>query len=333
MSFLNGRLSNKKVLVTGATGFIGSRLSQRLALEEKALVTGTGRKLNRVPFLLEAGVNLQTADLGDLDTMRGHIYGQEVIFHLAWLGRDSGTVNKIYLDNVKIVEELMRMAAGAKVSRFVFASSISAYGPPPQELVVETTPVNPHQRDPYGRSKALSEKKALEIAAETGLELVIVRPSMVYGPNSRTWTVRMLNLVKKGVPVIFGDGSGYGYPLYIDNLIDGLLLTAVHPQAAGQTFNFSDPSINWKSFFGFYARMCGRKPRRIPLWTAKTLGFANEKFNLGLPLTREWLQFYVKQVVFSIEKAEELLGYKGRISIEEGMNSTEAWLKEAGYLD
>jgi nucleoside-diphosphate-sugar epimerase len=332
MSYLDGVLQAKRVLVTGATGFIGSRLAQRLTLEEGAVVTGTGRKMEKVPHLADAGVNLQQVDLIDATAMRQQVTGQEIIFHLAWLGRETGAVGVTHDRNVQATERLLRLAAEAGVGRFVFASSINAYGPPKRDIVDETHPVNTKQRDAYGRAKAVTEQLAGLLAHELGLELVVVRPAMVYGPCSKTWTVRMLEMVQKGVPVIFGDGRGNASPLFIENLIDGLLLTATRPEAADEAFNFSDPPVGWQEFFGYYGTMCGRKPRGIPLWAARILALASEKLRLGIPLTRERLDFYVRQSVFPTTKAEQLLGYRPRVPLDEGMNLAEAWLREERLL-
>jgi nucleoside-diphosphate-sugar epimerase len=333
MSYLNGALKDKNILVTGATGFIGRRLSQRLAEEEGAVVTGTGRNLARASFLKAFGVNLQQADLLDHAAIDQLMHGQAVVFHLGWLGRDKGAVGGGHALNVAATQDVITLAAAAGAERVIFASSINAYGPPKQNQTDEATPANVNQRDAYGRAKALSEIKARELASVSALELVIARPGMVYGPHSPNWTINMLQLVQKGVPVIFGSGSGFAYPAYIDNVVDGLLLSAVHPQAAGEAFNFCDPPVDWNTFFGYYAAMCGRKPRAIPLSAARLLAWASETFSLGLPLTRERLEYYVNQNEFPTTKAAALLGYRPRIDIETGMQLTEAWLRQQGYLD
>ncbi|MEJ2748438.1 MAG: NAD(P)-dependent oxidoreductase, partial [Anaerolineae bacterium] len=211
--------------------------------------------------------------------------------------------------------------------------SMNAYGPPQRPVVDETHPINTNQRDTYGRTKALGERVARQTAADLDLELVIVRPGMVYGPRSDGWSIRMVEVLQKGLPVIYGGGQGNTYQVYIDNLIDGMLLTAVRPQAAGEAFNFIDPPVSWQTFFDYYARMCGAKPRAIPMWAARILAWVNETFNLALPLTRERLEYYIQSPTFPFTKAENLLGYHPRVDIDTGMKLTEAWLREAGYLD
>ena len=334
MSYLNNKLKGKRVLITGATGFIGGRLAQRLAQDEGAVVTGIGRQLDRVPFLAEAGVNLQRADLRDTAVLRPLLTGQEIVFHAAaLLSRKRATPAAAEAINVQATQDLLRLADEAGICRFIHISSINAYGPPQREVVDESHPLNTRQRDVYGRSKAIGEEAAWATAAGLGLEMAVARPGMVYGPRGLSWSLKMVQVMQRGLPVIFGDGQGYASPVFVDNLIDGMLLTAVSPQAPGEAFNFVDPPVNWHTFFNYYGAMCGRKPRAIPIWAAKILALASEKLDLKLPLTRDRLKYYVQQAVFPTTKAETLLGYRPRIDIGDGMKRTEVWLREAGFLN
>lgn len=333
MSHLNQQLEGKRVLVTGATGFIGGRLAQRLATEEGAIVTGVGRKLDAVPFLEKSGVTLKKADLLDQESMQSAIAGNVIVFHVAaWMGRIGGTKEQAYAINVTATENLMRQAAEAGVQRVVLVSSIAAYGWPQRMNVDETHPLDTTQNEDYGRTKAQGEINALKLAKELNIELSIVRPGMVYGPRSDGWSVGMLKLVKKGTPVIFGDGSGHAYPIFIDNLIDGMLLTAVHPQAVGEAFNMCEPVITLKQFFTYYGDMCGKKPRQLPLWAANSIVILNKLLNLKLPINRDRLKRYSLKAHYPATKAEDLLGYQIRVPIPEGMAQTEKWFRDVGML-
>ena len=325
-------LRGKKVLVTGATGFIGGRLAERLATEEGASVTGTGRDLSKVPFLREAGVNMQSVDLLDEVGMAKVVAGQDVVFHVAaWLG-SHGQPQQAEAFNVQATLNLIRLAAAHGVKRFVHTSSIAVYGLPTQPVITEDTPFS-DQTDLYGRTKAAGERQALALAQELGLELTVIRPGMVYGPRAIGWSVRMLQLVQKGVPVIYDGGRGHAYPIYIDNLIDGMVLAATQPGAVGEAFNFSDPAITFKEWFGYYGQMCGREPRSLPLFLARSLVILNDLFHLNLPLTRERLNYFLVRAEFPTTKAQQRLGYQPRVPIAEGMRRTETWLRAEGYLD
>jgi len=332
MSYLNHALKNKRILVTGATGFIGGRLAQRLAAEEGAIVTGTGRNLAKVPHVQAAGVQLVQADLLDEAAMRQVMAGQEIVFHCAaWLMRHGGE-EEAHQFNVTATETLVRLAAEAGVRRFVQVSSFAAYGPPTQAVMDESVPLNPNQPDVYGRTKALGEMRAFAVGQEVGVEVTAIRPATVYGPRSIDWTLRLMQMVQKGVPVILGKADGLAYPVYIDNLIDGMMLAAVRPEAAGEAFQFCDPQVDWRTFFGYYGRMCNKPLRSLPQWGAVILAWAAEIFHLPLPLNRERLKFYSRKTRFPTTKAETLLGYQPRVSLDEGMARAEAWLREEGYL-
>lgn len=333
MTMINEALKGKKVLVTGATGFIGGRLAERLACEEGAIVTGTGRNLAAVPFVAEAGVFLQQVDLLDEAAMRQAMAGQEIVFHVAaWLGRH-GSEQQAHALNVTATELAIKLAAKAGVKRFIQVSSIAAYGHPPKVLQVdEDQPLDTEQEVIYGRTKAKGELRAFALGKELGIEVTAVRPGLVYGPRAQSWTINMLKLVCKGTPVIFGDGTGHAYPIFIDNLVDGMLLTAVHPLAAGEAYNMCDPVVTFNEWFGYYGRMCGRKPRRIPFWAAHILVMLNGLLGLNLPLNRPRLRMYALKAEFPATKAQKQLGFTSRVPIEEGMKITEAWLREEGYL-
>ena len=334
MTLIEHALQDQPVLVTGATGFIGGALAWRLATEEGANVTGIGRNLAAVPFLEPAGARFLHADLLAAPAMRRAVAGQAVIFHVAaWLSRRHGDEQEAYAINVEATRQLVRLAAEAGVRRFVHVSSIAAYGPPAGPVMDESRPLNTDQtNDIYGRTKAQGESEALRLGRELSLPVTVVRPAQVYGPRSMTWSVGMLRLVKKGIPTLVGDGSGYALPVYIDNLLDGMLLAATRPEAVGEAFQFCDPPILWREFFGYYAAMCGRRPRAIPSWAAGALVWANEKLNLGLPLNRERVRYLMARTIYPTAKAERLLGYQPRVDSQTGMARTETWLREAGYI-
>lgn len=326
-------LAGKRVLVTGATGFIGGRLAERLAVETGALVTATGRNMAAVPFLAAAGVNLRPADLLDLEAMGQLVAGQDIIFHVAaWLNNHHGAAEMAWLVNVFAVQALIRLAAEAGVGRFVLVSSVAAYGPPSRPVITEDVAVDPSQRSLYGRTKAEGDLLALRLGRELGLPVVVIRPGMVYGPRAQGWSVRMVRLIQRRVPLIFGDGAANACPIYIDNLVDGLLLAATRPEAVGQAFQMVDAPVSWREWFERYGQMCAIRPVRLPLAVARLALTLAEWLPLGLSIDRGLLAYYTANGHYPTTKANQLLGYRPAVSFGEGMAKTEAWLRAAGYL-
>ena len=333
MSYLNGTLQNSQILITGIAGFLGRRLAQRLAEEEGAFVTGIDLNLENTAVLTHPQITLIKSDVQNQDILAQHLAGKDIVFHLAAkFGRFGGSAESAYQINVKMTEQIIRQAAAAGVKRVVFASSITAYGFPSQLIMDEQVPLDTEQREFYGRTKAIAETRAMALAKELGIEVSVIRPGMVYGPESDQWTLAMLDLIQKGIPVLFGDGSGHAYPAYVENVLDGLLLTAVHPNAANQAFNICDPAIPLHEFFGYYGKMCGRKPRRIPYWATNIIMVINKLLRLNLPITRGRLKQARLQVNYPTTKAKEMLNYQIRVPIDEGMRHTETWLREEGIL-
>jgi len=144
--------------------------------------------------------------------------------------------------------------------------------------------------------------------------------------------LRFFKLVKRGVPVILGDGTGHAQPVYIDNLLDGMILAGTWPEAVGQSFNFVDRPLPWKELFAYYGAMCGRKPRRLPLWLFRGIAAFFLPFLGRTESIDDILTFYTAQTFYPTSKAERLLGYSPRETLEEGMRVTEEWLREEGYL-
>ena len=333
MSYLNGALQNHQILITGIAGFLGRRLAQRLAAAEGASVTGIDLNLEKTAVLTHPNITLIQSDVQNQEILAQHLAGKDIVFHLAAkLGRFGGTYESVYQINVNMTEQVVQQAAKAGVKRVVFASTIAAYGFASHPIMDEQIPLNTEQEEFYGRTKAIAENRVMALAKELGIDVSVVRIGMVYGPESDQWTLAMLDLIQKGIPVLFGDGSGHAYPAYVENVLDGLLLTAVHPNAANQAFNICDPAIPLHEFFGYYGKMCGRKPRRIPYWATNIIIVINKLLRLKLPITRGRLKQARIRVNYPTTKAQEMLNYQIQVPIDEGMRHTEAWLREEGFL-
>lgn len=318
-------LEGTAVLVTGASGFIGGRLAAELATRHGADVLGLGRTF-RTPA--PTGVTHEVCDLVDVERLESLMAGREVVFHVAaWLPRRNEASADAEAINVTAVEQLIRAAGRAGCRRVVLVSSVAAYGLPDHDVIDEDTPLDTTQPDAYGRTKALGEIAARTAAGQAGVELSVVRPGMVYGPGSTGWTLGMYRLVKKGVPVLFGSG-GHAYPVYVDDVVDMLVRCGSRPEAVGEAYNCVDHSIGWPQFFGYYGQMAGRAPRRVPVFVARLIALAAQTLPLDIPLDRDRLRQYLRDLQFPTDKAHQQLDWQVQVPLEEGMRRSHEWLQQ-----
>ena len=317
------------VLVTGATGFVGSRLSENLSTNEKANVTGIGRNLDRVSYLKDHGVKLQSADLLNIDALKELVDGKEVVFHTAAaLGADPETAHKV---NVEATETLVRLAGEAGVLRFVHISTVGVYDMKNIDEVDESAPLALNHSSTYPRTKAEAEKRAIEMASTYNMEISIVRPSMIYGPGHGVWSEGMFKNVLEGKPVMLGNGSAHFNPVYIDDVVDSIIRCAKHPKAAGEAFNVSAEITTWREFMNYYGDLCGKEPKGLPLIIARLMAFANRVPGVSTPIDQGFIEMATSRKNFPIKKAADLIDWKPGVTLEEGMERTTDWLEKEVY--
>lgn len=324
---MTATLEGAPVLVTGATGFLGGALARRLATGG-ARVTGTGRDLAKAADLRGAGVELVSADLRRHDGLPALVEGRDVVFHAAAaLQADAETGRAV---NVEATEALARAAAAAGVRRLVHVSTVGAYDMEGRDVVDETAPLAVDHPATYPRTKARAEEALARVAADTDLEVAVVRPSMVYGPGDGIWTTGMYGNVCKGDPVFLGDGSFGFNPVYLDDVVDALLRCAVEPGAAGEAFNVSAEVTTWKRFMSGYGELCGKEPKGIPVLVARAMALANRIPGISTPVDRGFVEMATSHKTFPVKKARSVLGWAPTVSLEEGMERTLEWLRGRG---
>ena len=329
-------LSGQTVLVTGGTGFLGQALVRRLSAQTDAReIRVLVRSLQRAERIQDLPcVNIIKGDLTEPDTLPAAVQGTDILFHSgAALG---GNLALQMAVNEGGTRALATAAADAGVERFVHVSTISLYGYGNRQDVTEETPPKPG-RDPYPISKLAAENALKAVAAERHLPYTIIRPGMIYGPYSGMWTGQMFKVARRRPTIFIGDGSGSTYPIHVEDLIDLLLIAAVHPNALGETFNCTpDPSPTWREYLGGFARLAGHQTwLGVPpglLWPFVQLIGRFAPASSPMTDLRELLPFSQGYITYKTDKARRLLGWTPKITLEQGIAGTSDWLRERGLL-
>jgi nucleoside-diphosphate-sugar epimerase len=329
MSYWNQRT----VLVTGATGFVGSHLAERLVAEGACARVLVRDPQKLLPSLRDR-VEVVRGDLRQTDCFAAATRDCEVVFHVAaWLGQPNRR-EAAYALNVTATQQLAETARAAGVRRFISTSSVAVYGPVLDGVVDETWP----HSDVYLYSETKSRGEQAVFAVQTDrFKVTVVRPAEVYGPRGGSWTTLPVKLAQRGIPSLIGSGHGFAHPVYVANLVDAYLLTAQRDEAIGEAFTICDADIPWRDFYGCYAVMAGKRARSIPLWLT-WCGMVGAE--IGAKITRRpptasraMLGFMTGRCVYSTEKARRLLGWSPRFSLEEGLRQTETWLREIEMIN
>lgn len=228
---------NTRILVTGANGFVGRALCSTLR-DRGIPIVPTVRSANRQG-------DVAVGDLHGATNWQHALAGCSTVIHLAArvhvMDDTSADPLQAYrLVNVDATLRLARQAIDAGVKRFVFVSSVKVNG----ESTTARPPYRaddlPHPCDPYGQSKMEAEAELFALGRETGLEVVVVRPPLVYGPGVKANFLSLIKLVQRGVPLPVGSARGYRSMVALDNLVDLLITCSTHPNAPGGTFMVSD---------------------------------------------------------------------------------------------
>jgi nucleoside-diphosphate-sugar epimerase len=247
--------SGKTVLVTGGTGFIGGRLVEKLVLEHHARVRVLVRNFARAARIARLAVEMVPGDLRDAAAVRAAARGCEAVFHCAY----DFTGAKDHQKRVAIegTRNVCEAASEFGLARMVHVSTFSVYAPLPNGDLTEDCPW-PKCKDSYVLAKRESERLVRQLGKTRNLPAVIVQPTLVYGPFSPHWTMGPVERLTTGLVPLLNHGDGCCNAVYIDDVVDALILAATRPGIDGETFLISGENpVTWKDFYGAFENRLG----------------------------------------------------------------------------
>lgn len=329
-----------KLLITGGTGFIGSRLSVRARASGHDIVvvglTNTEGELRRLNELQAMGIEVRVGALQDREFVRWVMAGCEAVVHLAAAQHESGVPDSYFrMVNVEGTRVLLDACLDLGARRVVYGSTIGVYGSAGDVALDEESP--PHPENIYGVTKLAAENLVRSHADR--LETIIVRISETYGPGDLR-LLKLFKAVQSGWFPMIGRGTNRRQPIHVQDLVRGLLLAVEHPTANGQTVLLAGPeALTTRDVVRQVAAALDRSVRSIdiPLWPLECAAYVLETvcrpLHVQPPLHRRRLDFYRKSFWFSTAKAKRLLGFEPMIPFAVGARDTAGWYRTERLLE
>jgi nucleoside-diphosphate-sugar epimerase len=317
------------VFITGAAGFIGRALGERFR--------ELGSEVRGVDLSAGEDTEIVAGDIREAGNWQRHADGCELVIHTAAVTAMYSSGDGYWEGNVVAPRLAMDAAIAAGAKRFVHLSSVVVFGFDFEGEVDERTPVRPNGVH-YVDTKIASEQVVLSAHAEGEIPCTIVRPGEVYGPRSRGWTIESIRALRARRMVLPAGGRGLLSPVYVDDLIDGIVRAATVPEAAGRIFILTGTEpVTVGEFMGHYCRMLGiGGPRTAPTAVVRqgvrAMGAAARLRGQRSKVTPEVVDSLTRRGSYSIRRARETLGYEPAHDLEAGMRETEQWLRSAGLL-
>jgi nucleoside-diphosphate-sugar epimerase len=244
-------LRGARVLVLGGTGFVGGRLAERLLLEEGAQVRVPVRDWRKAVWIARTGAELVPGDVTDADAMRSAAQGCDLVFHCASGPSAQGGYMRTNREGTANVIAACREAG---VRRLVYVSTVAVHAPRPGDRLSSDSALRETGRD-YADSKICAERL---VAAASGIETVVLRPTYVWGPRSHVFTLRQMREMMAGTFKYIDGGRAVSNAVYIDNLVDALFAAAGSGSAVGKQYLVTDGvHYSWKELFDGYAELLG----------------------------------------------------------------------------
>lgn len=330
-------MSNKEkhAFITGATGFVGGALAEKLAADGWT-VTALVRPQSDTARLSALGISLVVGDVCQPEGLAKAMVGADVVFHCAALtgvGHSSADIHRVIAQGTN---NLLDAAHTSGVERFVYVSSVAVYELSEAGDCDEQHPLLSSSIDPYAQAKIAAEKACLKACREGKLEAIIVRPVFIYGPGDRPggFMPELVSMISNGKFKLIGGGYHQIPLVYISDLTDLLIRCAQNSAAAGEIYNAcSKESPTWRELV---ESLCRELDLKIPGTVSERLvmpvvGFlellARANLLASLPVSKAAVRLLALPATFPAEKAGRELGYLSAIGFREGIKNCLPMLK------
>lgn len=326
-----------RILITGATGFTGKALAKRLLNDGHKVVALDYKEGHKTNELRDWGVDVHIGSVVDRDVVERLMPGIEIVHHLAAAFRELNVPNSYYDEvNVGGTRVVLDAALRHGVKKFIYCSTCGVHGNCDNPPAPETAPIQP--ADYYQRTKYEAEPIVLEYISK-GLPATILRPAAIYGPGDPERFFLIFKRVSKGVFPMFGNGKTLYHPLYIDNLVDALVLAMDSNKGVGEAYLIADEEyVEIEDLVRRIAKAMGTEVRvpHFPVLPVVALGHVVEKvckpFKIAPPIFPRRVDWYRQNRAFDISKAKRDLDYQPRILLDEGLRRTFEWYRDEGLL-
>jgi|GEM_PF-124528 len=321
-------LKGKKVLVTGAGGFIGFSLCRFLVAQD-CQVFAVLRDERQLYELANDVTPIVIDDLCEVDSWQNTLTGIDAVVHLAgYVHERAGNLSEHARQqctriNVDVTRKLANAAASAGVKRFVYVSSVKVHGESSHQNESVTEFIELFPEGSYAKSKFAAEGILRDLGLSSSMETTIVRPPLVYGPGVKANFLRLIKLVEKGIPLPLASVDNRRSFIYLENLVDMLALSIIHPDAAGQTFLVSDSEgVSTPLLINMLADGLGVKPRLFPISVPVMQVLA------AVGGERSTVDRLVQSLVINALHVRDTLGWVPPFSMEQGISNTVHWYQQ-----
>jgi nucleoside-diphosphate-sugar epimerase len=328
----------RRIVVTGATGFLGGAVARRLHAETGGVhVRALGRDEARGAALSADGIDFVRVDLRDADAVHRAVDGAEAVVHAAALSSPWGRREAFVAHNVTASENIAQACVAAGVHRLVHVSSPGIYHDGrPRRAIAEDDPLPPRAVNDYAATKRESERRVLERVAHTPVSTLILRPRAIFGPGDTSLLPRIADALRRQRLPRIGDGSCTVDLTYIDNAVDAVLLALDAPPGLhGRAYNISnaEPVRIWDVIDRLAVALGTPRPhRRMRKRTAMAIASVLESVHRALLPSREpallryGVELLTVDMTLDLSRARSELGYTPRIPLDDALERTFAAL-------